>query len=114
MSDMPRWITRERSAEPILSVKVRVGQFKLARFNPITRPAAVKVVNGVSLRILRGEVFGLVGESGSGKTTLGRAIVGLIEPTSGRIEFDGSVLPRRRSKGMRVLHRHLQMIFQDP
>lgn len=65
------------------------------------------VVNQVSFKIEKGEVFALVGESGSGKSTLGKMILGLIEPTSGEIFFEGK-------KKIHLLPRRMQMIFQDP
>ena len=89
------------------------GRGLLARPSP-----AVRAVDGVSFRILRGETLGLVGESGSGKTTLGRAVLRAIEPTSGKVRFhrDGEAidvmdLDRR---GLRAVWRHMQIIFQDP
>lgn len=71
-------------------------------------------VDRVSFRIERGETFGLVGESGCGKTTAGKLTLRLIEPTSGRIVFDGIDITRLKKKEMRALRPRMQMIFQDP
>jgi peptide/nickel transport system ATP-binding protein len=87
---------------------------------PVTRGVVLRrtvghvhAVDGVSLDLAAAETVGLVGESGSGKTTLGRAIVGLIQPTSGTILFRGRALDAKGG-GHHVERTPLQMVFQDP
>lgn len=74
----------------------------------------VKAVDGVSFDVYKGEVLGLVGESGCGKTTISRSILGLTEPTSGSIVFEGKELMGMKKRELRKMRSELQIVFQDP
>src|ERR1700751_812437 len=94
--------------DPLVAVEGLVKRFYLKGKN------CVGAVNGINFEIRRGETLGLVGESGSGKTTVGRCLLRLIEPTSGRICFEGSDITRLAKREFKPLRSRLQMVFQDP
>jgi ABC-type oligopeptide transport system ATPase subunit len=82
---------------------------------PILGPAPrIEILKGLGFTLAKGEILGIVGGSGSGKSTLGRAMVRLLEPTGGRISFDGQNITHLPEAGLRPLRRRFQMIFQDP
>jgi oligopeptide/dipeptide ABC transporter ATP-binding protein len=100
--------------------KPLVQAIDLVKHFPITggilgrEVARVHAVNGVNFELTKGECVGLVGESGCGKSTLGKTLVRLLEPTAGKILFDGTDITDLDYKHLRPLKRRMQMIFQDP
>jgi oligopeptide/dipeptide ABC transporter ATP-binding protein len=101
---------------PLLEVTDLVKHFPITRstgpLSHVTEP--LKAVDGVSLTLDAGETLGLVGESGCGKSTLGRCILRLVEPTSGKVKFDGQDVLALRPEAMRQERRAMQIVFQDP
>ena len=79
-----------------------------------SRQTVVRAVDGVSFRVGAGEAFGLVGESGCGKSTAARALLRLVEPDRGAIDFDGHDLRAARGAALIALRRRMQIVFQDP
>lgn len=76
--------------------------------------AKVRAVDGISFSLRSGETMGLVGESGCGKSTTGRLILRLIEPSEGKIEFEGQDITEMTKGKLRALRKQMQIIFQDP
>src|SRR6266542_4440087 len=74
----------------------------------------VHAIDDVSFELRRGEVLALVGESGCGKSTLVLTLMGLEQPTSGEIAFEGRGIVNARGAELKELRRHIQMVFQDP
>jgi len=101
-------------SDPLVSVNHLTYEFPARRalFGPNGAP--LLAVHDVSFSIARGETLALVGESGSGKTTTGRAILRLIEPTSGSVAFDGIDVLALEREPLRKLRRRMQVVFQDP
>jgi microcin C transport system ATP-binding protein len=81
------------------------GWFRSARFD---------AVKAVSVSVRQGETLGIVGESGSGKSSLALALLGLLRPAQGMVEFQGRALSQYRGRDYRYLRAHLQVVFQDP
>ena len=102
-------------AQPIVRTEQLRKEFPAGPSGLIVRKRqTIKAVDRVDLEIASGETLGLVGESGSGKSTLGRLILRLIEPTSGRVLFEGQDLATLRRKDLQTLRRMMQLVFQDP
>ena len=74
----------------------------------------IRAVDGVDLTVGRRETVGLIGESGSGKSTLGRAVIGLVKPTSGSVLIGGEAVWDQPRRAQRVTRSRVQVIFQDP
>ncbi|WP_022825587.1 ABC transporter ATP-binding protein [Hymenobacter norwichensis] len=102
------------SQAPILQVENLNVHFPIRKGFFNRKPEVVRAVDGVSFNIYPGETVGLVGESGCGKTTLGRALLRLVEPTSGSILFEGVDLAKLPTGELRRRRREFQMVFQDP
>lgn len=107
-------MTVSAADRPLLEVE------NLTKFFPIKKGVfgrtvgAVKAVNDVSFSVAPGETLSLVGESGCGKTTTGRSILRLIEPTGGKVRFEGRDVISLNRSDLRALRREIQIIFQDP
>jgi oligopeptide/dipeptide ABC transporter ATP-binding protein len=101
-------------ADALLDVRGLVCHFEVRRGLLGRKAGVVRAVDGVTFWVGRGETLGLVGESGSGKTTTGRALLRLIEPVAGKVQFDGEDVLRLREDELRRLRRKAQIVFQDP
>ena len=100
--------------EALLTVTNLKKHFKLKRTKLTGPRQRVYAVDGVNLDLYPKEILGLVGESGCGKSTLGRTVMRLLEPTDGRIVFQGRDVTELQGKQLKQLRSQMQIIFQDP
>mgnify|MGYP001320370827 FL=1 len=100
--------------EPLVRVEGLVKHFPLRRGLWSRQAGVVKAVDDVSFDIRRGETLCLVGESGCGKSTTARLILRLLEPTAGKVFFEGKNIFELPAREMRSLRKEMQLIFQDP
>jgi oligopeptide/dipeptide ABC transporter ATP-binding protein len=106
---------RSTSTDDLLVVEDLVKHFPVTRGIIFQKEVgAVKAVDGVTFNVKRGETLGVVGESGCGKSTMARCVMRLLEPTGGRITFDGREITHLDRSRMRPIRREMMMIFQDP
>jgi peptide/nickel transport system ATP-binding protein len=111
---VPGGAAAAETSGPLVEAKGLIKEYAV-RGGLLRRPAGtVRALDGVDLEVRRGECLALVGESGSGKTTLGRCLIRLVEPTAGRIRFDGEDLLALAPADLRRRRRRFQMVFQDP
>jgi peptide/nickel transport system ATP-binding protein len=104
----------DKGKETILELEHIVKRYRTRGSFFGTHGKDVIALDQVSIRVVRGEIFGLVGESGSGKTTAGRLIVRLEEPEEGKIYLDSNEIAALKGNALREFRRKVQMIFQDP
>ena len=100
--------------EPLLKVEGLKKYFPIRKGILSRVSGHVKAVDDVSFFVNKGETLGIVGESGCGKSTTGRMLMRLLEPTEGKVTFDGKELTNISNDDMRKARREIQMVFQDP
>jgi oligopeptide/dipeptide ABC transporter ATP-binding protein len=111
----PQEMATNGSGDDLLVVDNLVKHFPVTRGIIFQKEvASVKAVDGVTFTVRKGETLGVVGESGCGKSTMARCIMRLLDPTGGRVVFDGRDITHLGRADMRPIRRELMMIFQDP
>ncbi|TJZ45289.1 dipeptide ABC transporter ATP-binding protein [Streptomyces piniterrae] len=104
-----------KAGEPILEIRDLVKHYPLTQGIVFRKQiGAVKAVDGVSFDLHKGETLGIVGESGCGKSTVAKMLVGLEQPTSGQILYQGEDITRLSGRALKAVRRNIQMVFQDP
>jgi peptide/nickel transport system ATP-binding protein/oligopeptide transport system ATP-binding protein len=106
--------TRAAAGSEILRVEGLVKHFPIRAGLFKRQVGQVHAVDGVDFNLTAGETLGLVGESGCGKSTLARTVIKLLEPTAGRVTFNGQDITEYSRRQMREVRRELQIVFQDP
>ena len=106
--------TVEEGAAPLLAVENLEVHFPVRRGILARVVDHIRAVDGITFNVYRGQTLGLVGESGCGKTTTGRAILRLIEPTGGRVVYNGTDLGQLSGGELRAMRGKMQIVFQDP
>ena len=95
--------------------EVLINVENLKKYFPTSdKNKVVKAVDDITFQIYKGETLGVVGESGCGKSTTGRLVLQLLEPTEGKVQYDGQELTTMTRKQLRPLRKEMQIIFQDP
>jgi len=117
LNGVPMPVRKLAASEPdeLLRVEGLEVHFPLTKGIVIQRRiGTVKAVDGISFALARGDTLGLVGESGCGKSTTGLAVLRMLEPTAGRIVFEGQDITHHDKERMRPIRRRMQMVYQDP
>ncbi|MCT7984691.1 ABC transporter ATP-binding protein [Laspinema sp. A4] len=112
-ADIHRRLTTLQQKSPLLEVRNLEVAFPVRGIFGETQ-RYVMAVNGVSFEVYPGETLGLVGESGCGKTTLARTLLRLIEPTAGKVLFEGQDVGKLEGRSLRQVRREMQIVFQNP
>jgi oligopeptide/dipeptide ABC transporter ATP-binding protein len=109
----PAWAGAEQDSDLVI-VEGLIKHFPIRAGILRRQVGAVQAVDGLNFAVKRGETFSIVGESGCGKSTTARLVTRLLEPTAGKITFEGRDISHLKDAQLRPLRRDMQMIFQDP